>query len=181
MAQPVYFPISQWVDSPFPQEPHRARNECWTWVWCFFLERHKQTFTIYGSLSRIYLSRQSDIQRWSNWHFSWARKLGPAQRQANSFSKGHRVGCWWFVVERYFRLVKATIREACGIQIIPFIGNKEPHLGCGYVYADGDGRGLQLWRSAVAGWLGYGQLRGLWALAGKMTSMALMPAKWVKQ
>lgn len=100
----VYFPISQWADSSFPQEPSRARDNCWTWVWCLFSERHKQTFTIYGSVSRIYLSRRSDIQRWSNWHFSWARELGPAQRQANSFSKGHRVGCWWSVVERYFRV-----------------------------------------------------------------------------
>lgn len=72
-------------------------------MWLLFLERYKQTFTIYGSVGRIYLSRQSDIQRWSNWHFSWAIELGPAQRQANSFSKGHGVGCWWFAVERYFR------------------------------------------------------------------------------
>lgn len=58
-------------------------------------------------------------------------------------------------------LVKATVREACRIQIIPFVGNKEPHLGCGYVYADGSDHSLQLQRSAVAGWLGFGQFRGL--------------------
>lgn len=58
-------------------------------------------------------------------------------------------------------LVKATIREACRIQIIAFIGNKEPHLGSGYVYADGNGHSLWLQRSVVAGWLGFGQFRGL--------------------
>jgi hypothetical protein len=31
-------------------------------------------------------------------------------------------------------LVKATIREACGIQIVLLIENKEPHHGCGCAY-----------------------------------------------
>lgn len=67
-------------------------------------------------------------------------------------------------------LVKATIREACGIEIIPLIEKRESHLGCGYAYEDDEDLGF-LWCQDGLGTAG--------SVASELWR-ALMPAKWVE-
>lgn len=127
------------------------------------------------------------FSKWSNWHFTWARELGLlAQQQANSFSKGHGVACWWFAVERYLRAGQGHIKDACRIQIIPFIQNWQPQLWVKAVVL------MQMAMITVSnygkvncgrarGWVGHSQLQVFELVLGKVESGVWRKGNWVKQ
>lgn len=163
------FVFFQWIN--FFQWPYGARSILWTWVWSLF--SRKKQLNIYGFVSWICLSRQkrysaSDLIDILLGQENWGRPNG---RQIH-FPKVMGLASGDSLLKDISGLVKATIRNARWIQIIPFIQNwqSQPWVN---VYANGNDHGFQLWRvnrGRDRGSVGHGQLRVLWVLAGKVLS-----------
>lgn len=106
----------------FFQWPYGARSILWTWVWSLF--SRKKQLNIYGFVSWICLSRQkqysaSDLIDILLGQENWGRPNG---RQIH-FPKVMGLAAGDSLLKDISGLVKATIRNARWIQIIPFIQN----------------------------------------------------------
>lgn len=163
------FVSSQWISALVSFSDHAEPGAHFEPGCGVFYFRNNQA-NICGFVSWICLSGQKRYSASDLIDILWGQEDWAGPRQANSFSKGHGVGCWWSLLKDISGLVKATIRDASGVQIIPLIQSWQPGWWVNVVVLMqmvmiivSSYRG-QLWET---GGMGHGWLRIFWVLAQK--------------